>query len=69
MTPSAKREVATRLEHSLPVQRACRIARLSRTAYYELPGSSLERDAPAIEALKALVERYPRMAIVGGART
>jgi len=63
MTPSAKREVATMLvtDHSLSVRRACRIAHLSRTAYYEPPGSSLERDAPVIEALKALVERYPRI--------
>ena len=39
VTPSAKRQVLAVLieEHQLPVQRACRVVRLSRTAYYRPP--------------------------------
>lgn len=63
MTPSAKREVATKLvtEHSLSVQRACCIARLSRAAYYDPPDSTLERDAPVMDAFNGLLERFPRI--------
>ena len=61
MTPLAKRETATRLvtEHGLAVQRACRIVRFSRAAYYRPIRSPLERDAEVIEALNAIVERRP----------
>ena len=63
MTPSAKREAAVRLvtEFRFSVQRACHVVRLSRAAYYRPPQSALERDAPVIQALNALVERFPRI--------
>ena len=44
----------------MSVQRSCRIVRLSRAAYYRPPGSAVERDAPVIAALNAVVERHPR---------
>jgi putative transposase len=63
MTPSAKREAAARLvtEFRFSVQRACHVVRLSRAAYYRPPQPALERDAPVIQALNALVERFPRI--------
>lgn len=45
----------------MPVQRACRIVHLSRAAYYRPPVPILERDAPVIAALNAVIERRPRM--------
>ena len=62
MTPLAKREAATRLvsEHGLAVQRACRIVRFSRAAYYRTTQSPVERDAEVIAALLEVVERHPR---------
>jgi putative transposase len=47
-------------EHQLPVQRACRVVRLSRAAFYRPPMSSTRRDAAVIAALTDLVARYPR---------
>ena len=47
-------------EHALAVQRSCRIAGLSRTAYYRVPVKRAERDAPVIEAFNHLVARHPR---------
>jgi len=44
----------------MSVQRSCRIARLSRAAYYRPPQPAVERDLPVIEALNATVERHPR---------
>ena len=63
MTPLAKREAANRLitECGLSVQRACRIVRFSRAAYYRPVSSRLERDAEVIDALRRLVDRYPRI--------
>jgi len=63
VTPLAKREAATRLvtECGLSVQRACRIVRFSRAAYYRQGVSRLERDAPVIEALRRLVERHSKI--------
>lgn len=63
MTPSAKREAAVKLvtDSCFSVQRACRVVRLSRAAYYRPPRPALERDAPVIQALNALVERFPRI--------
>jgi putative transposase len=63
VTPSARREAAAVLvrEHRLSVQRSCRIARLSRAAYYRPPQAAMERDLPVIEALNATVERHPRI--------
>ncbi len=51
--PSAKREIAALLvrEHQLPVQRACRVVRLSRTAYHQPPMPASRRDAAVIAAL------------------
>ncbi len=62
VTPSAKRQVAEVLvrEHQLPVQRACRVVRLSRTAYYQPPLPASRRDAAVIAALTDVVARYPR---------
>ena len=59
--PSAKRQLAEVLvqEHRLPVQQACRVVRLSRTAYYQPPVAS-RRDAAVIAALTDAVARYPR---------
>ena len=47
-------------EHRLPVQRACRVVRLSRTAYYQPPVPASRRDAAVIAALTDAVVRYPR---------
>jgi putative transposase len=47
-------------ECGLSIQRSCRIARLSRAAYYRPPRPQTERDAPVIAALNALVERHPK---------
>lgn len=62
MTPSAKRQVIAVLveEHQLPVQRACRIARLSRTAFYRPPPPRMRTDAPVIAALTAVVAAHGR---------
>jgi hypothetical protein len=47
-------------EHQLSIQRACRIVRLSRTAYYQPPLPANRRDAAVIAALTDAVARYPR---------
>lgn len=47
-------------EHKLPVRAACRVAGLSRTAWYRPPGDRLARDAVVIDALHGLVEKRPR---------
>ena len=47
-------------EHHLPVQRACRVVRLSRAAFYRPPVSTMRRDAAVIAALTDVVARYPR---------
>jgi hypothetical protein len=47
-------------EHQPPVQRACRVVRLSRTAYYQPPVPASWRDAAVIAALTDAVTRYPR---------
>jgi putative transposase len=47
-------------EHQLSVQRACRVVRLSRTAYYQPPPPASRRDAAVIAALTDAVARYPR---------
>jgi putative transposase len=47
-------------EHRLSVRRSCRIARLSRAAYYRPPEAWTERDEPVIAVLNAIVERHPR---------
>ena len=47
-------------EHQLPVQRACRVVRLSRAAYYRPPVPASRRDAAVIAALTDVVARYPR---------
>ena len=55
--PSAKRQVAAVLvtEHRLSVVRACRVAQLSRAAYYRPPHGQHERDRPVMAALQQLV--------------
>ena len=47
-------------EHQLPVQRACRVVRLSRAAFYRPPVPASRRDATVIAALTDVVARYPR---------
>jgi putative transposase len=55
-------------EHGLPVQRACRIARFSRTAYYRAQtlaaspeaADAATVDAPIIDALGTVVEKHGR---------
>ena len=47
-------------EHRLSVQRACRLVRLSRTAYYQPPVPASRRDAAVIAALTDVVARYSR---------
>ena len=47
-------------EHHLPVQRACRVVRLSRAAFYRPPVLPARRDAAVIAALTDVVARYPR---------
>lgn len=49
-----------RQEHQLPIQRGCRCVDLSRAAYYRAPRPAHERDREVIDALNALVEKYPR---------
>jgi putative transposase len=39
---------------------ACKATRLSRTAWYRRPTSSMERDGAVIEVLNELVARNPR---------
>lgn len=60
--PSAKRQVIGLLvdEHQLTVQQACRVVRLSRTAYYRSPVPASRRDAAVIAALTDVVARFPR---------
>lgn len=52
-------------DHGLPVQRACQIARCSRTAFYRAQRSDAavspaDADAPVITALQAVLERHGR---------
>jgi putative transposase len=47
-------------EHRLPVQRACRVVRLSRAAYYRPPISRARADAAVITALTAVVADHGR---------
>jgi hypothetical protein len=44
----------------MSVQQACRVVRLSRTAYYQPPVPASRRDAAVIAALTDAVTRYPR---------
>ena len=52
-------------EHALPVQRACAIARCSRTAFYRAQATApalpqADTDAPIITALQAIVAQHGR---------
>ena len=47
-------------DHQLSVQHACRVARLSRAAFYRPPTPRSRRDADVIAALTDLVARYAR---------
>ncbi len=52
-------------EHALPVQRACQIARYSRTAFYRAQAAAVgaspaDIDAPVIAALQAVVAKHGR---------
>lgn len=48
------------MDQRLPVQRACRVVRLSRAAYYQPPVPASRRDAAVIAVLTDAVARYPR---------
>ena len=67
MTRSARRAVVTILtqEHALPVQRACAIARCSRTAFYHAQTATsaptqADVDAPVIAVLQTIVAQHTR---------
>jgi putative transposase len=47
-------------DHGISIGRACRVVRLSRTAWYRRPGSCMERDRGVIEVLNEIVARKPR---------
>jgi putative transposase len=47
-------------EHSISIVRACGLVKLSRTAWYRRPATSMERDREVIEALNGMVEKKPR---------
>ena len=47
-------------DHELPISRACTVVKLSRTAWYRRPVSSMKRDRPVIELLNGQVARRPR---------
>lgn len=47
-------------DHHLSVQRACRVVRLSRAAYYRPPVSRVRADAAVIAALTAIVADHGR---------
>ena len=46
--------------HGLPIVRACRVARLSRAAYYKPETDWVARDAELIAALQAIVATEQR---------
>ena len=50
-------------EHRLSIQRACRVVRLSRTAFYQPPQPASRRDAAVTAALTDAVTRYPRWGV------
>ena len=52
--------MAILVEQGLAVQRACRIAGLSRAAFYRSQPGAATRDAPVIKALQAVVTADPR---------
>ena len=62
VTPTARRQVIEILvtEHQLSVRRACRVAGLSRAAWYDRPADPAERDAAVIDVLKGLVAEQAR---------
>lgn len=47
-------------DHGISINRACRLVKLSRTAWYRRPASRRERDGEVIGALLQLVEQKPR---------
>jgi putative transposase len=48
------------VQEKLPIDRACKLAGLSRAAFYKRPVSAAERDAPVIDALNDLVGSHGR---------
>ena len=47
-------------EHGISITQACHVVKLSRTAWYRRPVSSMERDQEVIEVLNEIVARKPR---------
>ncbi len=47
-------------DHGFSIQRSCRLARLSRTAWYRPPAKRMERDRVVVEALSTMVAGKPR---------
>lgn len=62
MTPAAKREAIAAMvnDHRLPIARACRIVRMSRSAYYKPTTDWAQRDAPVVDALNEIVAKRSR---------
>ena len=60
--PSVRRQAAEVFvkEHQVSIQKACRIAGLSRTAYYRVPRPAAARDGPVIGVLNEMVAKRPR---------
>lgn len=56
-----KRQAAEILvkEHGVSIARACTLVKLSRTAWYRRPASSMERDRSVIDVLNEIVARRP----------
>jgi hypothetical protein len=47
-------------EHGISITQACDVVKLSRTAWYRRPVSSMERDQEIIKVLNEIVGRKPR---------
>jgi len=47
-------------DHGVSISRACTLVKLSRTAWYRQPASSMERDRSVIDVLNEIVARRPR---------
>src|SRR6266568_2892652 len=62
VTPSDRREAAKIMvkEHRVSIARACRVAKLSRAAYYRQGIDWAKRDAPVVDALNGVVEQHRR---------
>lgn len=62
MTPAARRAAVEAMvtDHRLSIARACKIARLSRSAYYKPTVDWAQRDAEVVDGLNAIVAKRTR---------